>query len=228
VYLSGDTNFRDNLPLPFQYKSNRTGEKPKLLEECRRYLLEKHLAKLSVNCEADDDLVTRAMMAKNSKTEKIIIASIDKDQTQAFGTYLLNWTEEKPEVRLIPDFGELQLTEDKHVKFTGRLGAYFQWIYGDRVDFYCPYDLAEGAKFGEMSAYNALKNCKDDFDALKVVHDIYKGWYPEPVTYTAWDGKEYTKNHIEIMQMYADCVFMKRSPNYKYDVKRVLKFAGVI
>lgn len=227
IYLSGDTNFRDRLPLPTKYKSNRDDlARPVHLEQCRQYLKDQHKAIVADDVEADDMLVWRAMLAKNSKTEKIIVASLDKDNRQAFSTYLLDWTKENPKVELLPEFGRLWLNDKGEVKFEGRLGMYYQMIFGDPVDFYKPCELA-GEKFGEKSAYAILKDCEDDYDALQAVHDTYKKWYPDPVVYTAWDGTEQTKSYLDLWQLYCDCVVMKRSPTYKYELRKILKYAGI-
>jgi hypothetical protein len=55
----------------------------------------------------------------------------------------------------------------------------------------------------------------------------YKKWYPAPVTYNCWKGETHTKDWLEIMQMYADCVFMRRWDGDRLDVKAVLKKLGV-
>lgn len=227
VYLSGDTNFRDRLPLPKKYKGKRDDvERPVLLEQCRQYLKDHHKAIVAVDEEADDMLSYRAMLSKQSKTEKVIVASIDKDQKQCFGTWLLDWTQEEAKPELLPEFGKLWLNDKGDVKFNGRLGMYHQMLYGDPTDGYKPTDLCD-VKFGEKSSYDLLKDCEDDYDALQKVHDKYKEWYPDPVTYTAWDGTEHTKNYIEIWDLYCQCVVMKRSPTYKYDLRSILKYAKI-
>ena len=45
------------------------------------------------------------------------------------------------------------------------------------------------------SLYTA-KECLD-----KVVEQ-YRQWYPEPITYTAWNGKEYTKDYKGLLQLF--------------------------
>ena len=55
-----------------------------------------------------------------------------------------------------------------------------------------------------------LGDCKNDKEAVLAVYNQYKEWYPEPVTYTAWNDKEYTKDAVDIWEMYFDCARMLR------------------
>ena len=107
VVMSGDTNFRLQLPLPTQYKSNRAKmSRPLQLKEVRQYLLKFHAAEYSVDCEADDVLSSWAY--KGWKEGRLIIqASQDKDAYSNMG-WLYNFV--KPEGPLYIDgLGELHL-----------------------------------------------------------------------------------------------------------------------
>lgn len=223
IVISGEDNFRKNIPLPSQYKNTRNDSgKPINLDEAKQYLVKHHNAEIAVG-EADEVLVGYAYQGyKNG--EKVIQASIDKDAYHGPG-WLYNWdTMEEPE--LIEGFGELYINDSDTVKGKGRLFLYFQLAFGDPVDAYKPCELAK-VKFGEKGAYKLLHKCKNDKEAVEALVKQYKKWYPEPVTYRAWDDSLHTKNWIEIMQMYADCAFMPRWDGDRLDVVKLMEKLGV-
>jgi hypothetical protein len=135
---------------------------------------------------------------------------------------------------LIKGFGELH-KEGKGIKGTGRLWLYYQALYGDSVDNYHGCDLwkiaqdkaGKSVMFGEVAAYNVLKDATNDKEALTALYNQYKSWYPEPVTYMAHDGVLHTKDAIEIMQMYFDCAHMRRWEDDRIDVAVMLDKLGV-
>ena len=223
VVLSGDTNFRLQLPLPTQYKSNRANMlRPLQLKEVRQYLVKFHAAEFSVGCEADDVLASWAY--KGWKEGRLIIqASVDKDAYSNMG-WLYNFV--KPEGPLFIDgLGELHM--DKWgVKGTGRKWYYAQWLLGDGVDGYKPTDLCK-ARFGDKSVLKLLGDLKTDRDCIAAVAETYRKWYPEIVEYTAWDGTPQRKDYVEIMQMYSDCCHMRRWENDRVIVKDVLTKLGI-
>jgi len=126
------------------------------------------------------------------------------------------------EPKLISGLGEIELVKDnKDFDGYGRKFYYAQWVLGDSVDAFKPCELA-GKKFGVVSMYNLLKDCKTDKECVQAVYNQYKKWYPSPVTYTAWDGKEYIKGVVEIMDLYAACAHMKRFETDVFDTKKLL------
>lgn len=250
IYISGEGNFRDDIPLPARhivtfgkyagtasiggkYKSNRDDNiRPVQLKALRAWMIEE-LGAIPVNgMEVDDMSSIRAYAGAKAK-KKIVQVTEDKDALGCTG-WLQNPAKDK-EPRYISGFGELH-REGKGVKGTGRLWFYYQALYGDSVDGYHGVDLAkikadkEGwqLQFGEVAAYNILKDAKDDKQALKWLYDAYLSWYPEPVTYIAHDGKEYTKDACDILQMYIDCAHMRRWEDDRIDCRAMLTKAGVL
>ena len=209
IVVSGDTNFRMNIPLPKQYKSNRKNSlRPLQLKECKQYLIDKYNAEVSVNCEADDVLTQYAWSARNS-SQKVVVCTYDKDHA---GTACSMYNTQTGELHHISGFGSLFWREKENdVKGYGRAFFWWQCLIGDKSDGYDPRAwMSNPPKFGEKSAWNIMKDCKTDKEALQVVYNKYKEWYPSPVTYTAWDGREYTVNHVEILQMIVDAAHMCR------------------
>lgn len=218
IVISGENNFRKNIPLPSQYKNTRSDAgKPVNLAEAKEYLIKYHNAEIAVG-EADEVLVGYAYQGWKNK-EVVIQCSIDKDAYHGPG-WLYNWDAmEAPE--LIEGFGKLYINDSDTVKGQGRLFLYFQIAFGDPIDAYKPCELAK-VKFGEKGAYKLLKDCTTDKEALEALVKQYKKWYPTPVTYRAWNDELHTKDWLEIWQMYADCAFMPRWEGDRFDVKKVL------
>jgi hypothetical protein len=223
IVISGEDNFRKNIPLPSQYKNTRNDAgKPVNLAEAKEYLIKHHNAEIAVG-EADEVLVAYAYQGYKDG-EEVIQASVDKDAYHGPG-WLYNWDAmEEPE--LIEGYGELYINDKDTVKGKGRAFLYFQLAFGDPVDAYKPCELAK-VKFGEKGAYKLLKDCTTDKQAMEALVKQYKKWYPEPVTYRAWDDVLHTKNWMEIWQMYADCAFMPRWDGDRFVVKNVLDKLGV-
>lgn len=233
IVVSGEDNFRLMLPLPTRYKDSRKDSmRPLQLKDCKNYLINMHNAEVSVGVEADDVLVAY-MVAGHTQ------ASIDKDANHGPGC-LFNW-DNMTEPEYIKGFGALELIEketarktatgkpiiEKTIKGKGRVWLYYQMIFGDPVDAYKPCELAK-VKFGEIGAYDLLKNCKTDKEALEALMRQYKQWYPNPVTYRAWDNSlQENKTWLDIWQLYADCAFMRRWEGDRFDVREVLKKMGI-
>ena len=113
MFITGKGNFRYDIQET--YKQNRSGKpKPEHLPGLRDYLVEAYNAKVSVDCEADDDIATRA----TELGPDAIIASIDKDFLQVpCHHYNLNR-------------GTLVKVEE----FEGLVFFYTQILMGDKAD----------------------------------------------------------------------------------------------
>ena len=237
IVISGEHNFRQALPLPTKYKDSRVDTvRPLQLADCKEYLIHHHNAEIAEG-EADD-LLTGYMWQGFQDDEYVVQCSLDKDAKHGPG-WLYDWTH-MSEPELIEGYGGLELilketarvkadgspVMDKEVKGKGRAFLYYQMVFGDPVDSYKPCELAK-AKFGQIGAYDLLKNAKTDKEALEAVVRQYKKWYPKPVTYRCWEGKLHTKNWLEIFQMYADCAFMRRFEGDRFDVEKVLTKMGI-
>ena len=219
IYLSGKTNFRDNLPLPSKYKSNRAETiRPLQLKECREYLTDHHNAYLSDGQEADDDLAQRAYEGPKQGTVNIV-ATQDKDANGCEG-WLYNWAKmDKP--ILIKGLGEIHLDDKKELRGVGRLWFYAQWIKGDAVDCFKPCEIS-GKKFGDVGCFKLLGHCKTDKECVEAVYKQYLTWYPGVVEYNDWTGKAQVTDAIGLMDMYAACCHMRRFPGDVFDTKALL------
>lgn len=224
IYLSGDGNFRDELPLPQKYKGNREGMiKPLQLKEVKDYLINCHNAKV-VKGEADDKIAMRQWESLKSKS-KVIGCSTDKDSMGTDG-WVYNWDKMK-EPMFIKGLGDLYLDDKGKVRGHGNKWKYLQWIVGDSVDGLNPSYLAK-VKFGEKGGYNLLKDLKTDKECWQAVYNLYEQWYPKPVTYTDQCGRLVENaSHVDIAQVYFDAIHMQRFPDDRVDVAKIFEKMGI-
>jgi len=251
IYIGGKDNFRDLIPLPMEhlvtvgkyagsallggrYKGKRDDTiRPVQLKELRQWMIDELGAIVVNGMEVDDKGSIRAYEGWKAKKGRVIQVTCDKDALQCSG-YLFN-PDKDTTPRLIQGYGEIH-REGSGIKGTGRHWLYFQSLYGDKVDCYHGADLwkIQGDKagiarqFGEVAAYNLLKDCKSDREAWQVLHDTYKMWYPEVQTYTDHTGVVQQKDHVEIMQLYVDCAFMRRWEDDRINCREVLTKYGIV
>ena len=224
IYISGDNNFRDFLPLPSKYKGSRDElERPVLLKECRAYLVKRHKAEVIHGREVDDHLAQRAYEGNKERVKNIVV-SLDKD-SYGVDSWLYNWTKMKQPER-IKGLGEIELDDKNKLRGKGRKWFYAQWVMGDPVDCFKPCEIV-GKKFGDTGCYNLLKDCTTDKECVEAVYKQYKSWYPSPVTYKAWDGTEHTMSAIDLMDLYAACAWMQRWDGDVLDSREIMNKLGV-
>ena len=115
VFLSGKTNFRNDVAVTVPYKGNRDGNrKPQHHQALRDYLINDWGADVSVDEEADDTIAIRA----TELGDEAIIVSLDKDFDQVVGWHY-NFSKDK-----------LYYIEQDE----GDLNFYMQFLMGDRID----------------------------------------------------------------------------------------------
>lgn len=257
IYISGDDNFRDLIPLPQEYKPSDVNKKkgtdpvwagaykgkreglirPVQLKQLRNFM-QNELGAIAVHGQEVDDMSSIRAYTGFKEGTRIIQVTSDKDALQCSG-WLFNPDKDKTP-RFIQGFGELHREikkgKEADVKGTGRLWLYFQALYGDDVDCYHASDLwkigkdlaGEKAQFGEVSAYNLLKDCKNDREALNALYKQFLEWYPAKHAYIDCFGNMQLKDAIEIMQVYFDCAHMRRWSGDRINVEEMLTKMGVI
>jgi len=249
IYISGENNFRDFILLPQKYyqnnatkspiggryKSNRDDTaRPVQLKDLRAFMIEE-LGAIVVNDREVDDMGSIRCYTGAKEGIKIIQSTEDKDAGQCHG-WLFNPAKDK-EPRFITGLGEVSQDAKGKVRGHGRKFLYYQILAGDKVDGYRPVDIADiksqkaGGKkiqFGEVAACNAIKDCATDKECWQAIYDQYLKWYPEPTRYTACNDIDYTKDALEILQMYVDCAHMQRWEDDRIIVKDVLTRLGIL
>lgn len=227
VFVAGDkNNFRLDLPLPKKYKSNRDSMlKPIHLSKAKEYFIDKYKAVSANGYEADD--LSAILAYDGLKANKdVILLSPDKDSKQFVGLQLFDYTNPDKPIVDIKDWHNIELNDKNKFKSYGIPFLSYQLLCGDTTDFYKPTDLCK-YKFGDVAAYKILSKCLTAKDCLQSVAEQYKNWYKEPVTYTAWDGKEYTKDWKDILQLYFSCAKMKQSEDDSLNAKDFFNKYGV-
>lgn len=225
VVVQGEGNFRDELLLPTKYKSGREDMiRPFHLKEVQQYLIRKHKAELAHGRESDDVLSQYAFEGYKTK-RRIVQATTDKDAKQCMG-WLYNW-DKMDEPRFVSGLGSLFIDSRGKVDGYGRIWLGLQCLIGDPSDSYNPTEIA-GIRYGEKSAFKDLSVVKTDKEMWHVMVSKYKEWYPEPVTYTAWNGEEVTKDYLDIMEMYLACAHMRRSETDALVVRDILSKMGIV
>lgn len=228
IVLGGKATYRQSLPLPSPYKNNRA-DKPVYLADCKDYMVKYKGAYVVDTIETDDEVTILAEEYK-AKNWDVILSSPDHDSFQLHGITLFNYKEEdlnKSFVNLCDHRFEV-IKKGTYNKSVGSGVGYLagQLLYGDPTDTYNPTELA-CIKYGMKSALKDLSDCKQPKDFLEVVKYKYKGWYNEPISYTAWDGTKHIKDWKEILQMYFTCAYMLRSREDEANAEEFFKSYGV-
>lgn len=225
IYLSGEDNFRDTLPLPTKYKGNRDGMmKPLQIADVRGYLIDRHKAVVVNGREADDQISIRQWDGVKTG-QKIIGCSTDKDSMGTEG-WVFNWDKMKEPI-LIKGLGDLYLDDKGKVRGQGNKWKYLQWIVGDSIDGLNPTHLA-GLKYGEKSAFNLLSGLQTEKECWKAVHDLYLSWYPDKVEYTDQNGNNVVADYLDIAQVYWDAIHMLRWEDDKVGIRNVMVKLGIL
>lgn len=228
IVVGGKSTYRQSLPLPSPYKNNRA-EKPIHMDACKNYMVNYKGAYYVNDIEADDEVILLSEEYKN-KGWDVILSSPDHDSFQMHGITLLNYKEEdltKGFIKLDSHRFEV-IKKGSYKKSAGSGVGYLagQMLYGCPTDTYSPTEIA-GIRYGMQSAFKDLKGCVEPRDFLEVVKKKYQEWYPNPITYTSWNGVEYTKDWKEILQLYFQCAYMLRSRDDKAIAKDFFNKYGV-
>jgi len=239
--------FRHDASTVVKYKGSRdTAIRPVHLDALKDYLVKHHACKIITKIEADDACSMDSHEAyqkwKKSKKgeDKLVLAAVDKDYLQCAAhiihPYQLGEIDSHD-----GSFGGLWLNEKGEVKGRGRMWLYQQVMNGDDADCYFA-NSATTMKWGEMSAYNLLKDAKTDQEAFQALVDGYKLLYPQPKKIIGWRGfEDYKKTKpkpnaqdfeievdwLSMLQENFTLAFMLRKPGDKVDVKETLTKLGV-
>ena len=211
IFVAGDSNnFRLDLPLPTRYKSNRKDMiRPVWLKEAHKYFRHKFNARKAELAEADDLVVTLANEAV-MQGNKAVILSKDKDSNQAVGCFIGDYDAYQDGLQYVQSMHEMILTPKKEFKSFGVPWIAYQCLKGDSSDGYKPTELC-GVKYGDVSAYNDLKDCETEQEILLKVIEKYQCWYPDKFMYTDWSGKEHEADWKSMLRLYFACAKMKTS-----------------
>jgi hypothetical protein len=211
----GSTNFRLKLDLPEPYKGQRENMlRPIHLDEAKKYALKKFPGELVEDVEADDYLVIKYHEYKQAGHDPVII-TLDKDQKGCVGTKYYDWTQPDAKIIEVPAFGYLTyIDEKKKIDGVGLNFYCYQMLCGDNADNYGPSDLHK-KKFGDKSALKVLEQLETIDQLFGAVEKQYKEWFPDPVTYKTQTGFIVTKNYRDLLELYHQAAYMKRTKDDK-------------
>lgn len=199
-----------------RYQQNRYADienwipnpKPKHLTVCRNHLLNIFdWVKLAPEgFEADAVVIALA----EKKAKEAVIVTKDKDLRQAMGTYLIDMNPDAKFIKIeyLDKFGELILDQKRnYTKLTGSGFKFLcaQAVIGDSSDGYVGLD-----KFGAVSAYNLLKDCKTNEECLEALIMLYNERFPDGYTYTSWDKQTVTVTATELLSQHFQLAYQER------------------
>lgn len=147
-YLTGKTNFRNDIAVTRPYKGNRKSEKPVHLQALRDHLVEVWDAKMSEGNEADDEMAIR----QTELGDDSIIISLDKDLDMVQGWHY-NFVKNE----------RYYITAEEGMK-----KFYTQILTGDKVD-----NIQGVHRCGPKKALKILQDCETEqemWDAVVEAH----------------------------------------------------------
>ena len=150
-FLTGKTNYRNEIAKTAPYKGNRVAAKPIHYQALRTYM-EKAWAFEVVEGEEADDAI--GIEAYSRDPEEYCICTIDKDLDMLRGQHY----------NFVKDIF-YDITEEEGIR-----NFYKQILTGDRVD------NIKGIKgIGDVKAKRILKECKDENEMYLAILEAYKG-----------------------------------------------------
>lgn len=222
-YVSGEGNFRKDICTLLPYKGNRESMiSPYHRKDVADYLIKYHKAIPTKDIEPDD-AVTTAMYSALKNKEYVICAINEKDYYGCDGNW---WHYDLEKLVRIRGFGELYRNDKNEVKGHGRLWKYLQVISSDDSDNYAANCFSD-KKNGIVSAYNRIKDCKDDKEAFIAIRDHFKHLYPEQKTITNWRGDTFEIDWLYVMQEMFNLAHLQRWENDRIDIRKTFEKLGV-
>lgn len=218
--------FRHELATLQEYKGNRDGTLDPLLRgHLRDYLIRKHKAVLVTGIEADDAMTTTLYDAwnvwkKNGKkdADKVVGCAVDKDARGTSGWHFNPNKDDAP--RLVEGFGHLYLDDKDKPEGDGRMWMMYQCLAGDGADDYAPHVHSE-VYWGEKTAFDWIKDCKNDKELWTKAVEAFYHLYPEPKEITTFRGT-FTIDAMYVFQEMVDMAHMQRWEGDRVIVKDVL------
>lgn len=223
IYIGGSENFRLDIPLPDQYKSSRKEAlRPTYLTDCKEYLI-RYKGGKKIKGRETDDYVQQRMYELHKEGIDAILYSNDKDSRQPLHHDIVIYNPDDKSIKTYRGgLGELWLQPNGDVKGSGLKWLIGQTLFGDVTDTYKGNQMS-GVPYGDKTYYNNVKDMKSIEEVLSYAVSKWKEWYPEPLTYKAWDGKKYTKNWLEIAEMYWSCAYMRIKDNDETSFESLLQ-----
>jgi len=137
MYLSGKTNFRDDIAVSKKYKGNRKSDKPWHFDNLTVYIKNQYETVISEGCEADDMMAAEQYKTVHSAPcESTVICTRDKDLRMIPGWHY-GWecgAQREVHLHYIEPDGYLRKRNDGKVEAGGMRSFYYQLLIGDDTD----------------------------------------------------------------------------------------------
>ena len=213
MYLSGKTNFRDDVAKRKGYKANRDPSlKPYHLDNIRAYITSRYNTYTSVGCEADDllcisqmDNLKRKDIDFNPEKAETVICTRDKDLRQCMGWHYGWEVGNQPEYSLkwVDELGTLDATfiegvsaktgkptrRFKKLAGTGSKWFYAQVLTGDATD-----NIPGLKGVGGGKAYDLLNGLLSEGEMVRTCIHEYKRVYED-----SWEVEMMEQAHLVYM-----------------------------
>ena len=223
-YIGKGESFRVEKSTLLEYKGNRKDTlKPLLFDEVVEYMERKFRPEVVTHHEVDD----RINMEAYGKEDEFCIL-LDKDGYGA-GSKLFNFTLPHEGIVTTNCFGKLWIDDsgkEKKVRGYGRMFKMWQCCGLDDSDNYRANCMSD-VKWGEMSAYKALVDCKNDKELFEAAIGVFKHLYPETKVVKGWRGDDIAINWLYVMQECLDMCHMLRWEGDRLVVTDILDKMGV-
>lgn len=221
-YLGNGDSFRVAESTLLKYKGQRENIlSPIMLGEVTDYLTKRFKAQIIQDYEVDD------MVVMNSyKKPSHFIIGLDKDYLGS-GSRFFNINTPEKGVQNTDCFGSLYIDDKGYVKGIGTMFKLFQVCSSDVSDNYSANCFSE-LKWGDKSAYKALKDCRDYKELFQASVDVFKKLYPEPKTVIGWKGDSFDIDWLYVFQECFTMAHMHRWPSDFVNVKNVLNKLEVV
>lgn len=224
-YIGEGDSFRVEKSTILEYKGNRKDVvKPLLFNEVVEYMKKKYKPNIITGIECDDAI----NIAAYGKPDHFCIVE-DKDAYGA-GSNVFNILNPEEGIVKTNCFGKLWISDNgrsKKVRGYGRMFKLWQVCGLDDSDNYRA-NCASDKRWGEISSYEALKDCKDDKELFQAAYNVFQSLYPEPKTITGWKGDEIEIDALYVFQECWNMAHMLRWENDEVDVADVLRRLGII
>ena len=200
-YIGGSGNFRNDAPLPTQYKTNRKETvRPIHLTALKDYLIKYKGAK-KVCTEEADDVVQNRMRTLSKQGVRCVLYSNDKDCLANVDYPLLNYNPDKEDIIISKHGVGTLIDRGKDTKGTGLKWLMAQSLLGDEIDGYTPKVFFK-KRYADKGFYKDFNDCKTEIEVLEKFVEVAKRLVPDKVSYTSFTGQLMELNRKELFSMY--------------------------
>lgn len=221
LIFDGEDNFRKTVATISEYKGNRKDQiRPLYLSEVKEYLYKYYPSESYHGVEGDD------LLSILASSGEFIQATIDKDAWQTAGG-IYDMDKADAPYMVAEGLGKIWVDGEGKIRAMGFKSLCFQMLTGDKTDNILPRALCK-ARYGEKTAKKHLDPLSTEKECLEFVLEMYKKWYPEPVTYTHWNGEEtLTKDYFGIASEMFLLLYMHRTYDDPTTLESLCKDLGV-